>query len=55
MKLESALAMLESVRLMADDGQDSLARDAVALNIIHILVEFINNDKIRSKVDEIPF
>lgn len=54
MKLDNALALLESVRLMADDGQDSLARDAVALNVIHILVEFIDNDKIRSKVDEIP-
>lgn len=55
MKLEGALAMLESVRLMADDGEDSLDKDAVTLNIIHILVEFIGNNKIREKVDEIPF
>lgn len=55
MRLENALAMLESIRLMADDDQDSIEREAVVLNIVHILVEFINNDKIREKVDEIPF
>lgn len=55
MKLDEALSMLDRIRRMADDGQDSLAHEFVASNIIHILVEFINNDKIRGKVDEIPF
>lgn len=55
MKLENVLAMLESVRLMADDGADSIERDAVALNIIHILVQYIGHPKIEEKINEIPF
>lgn len=55
MKLEGALKMLESVRAMADDGEDSIDAETAALNIIHILVEFIGNEKIKEKVDEICF
>lgn len=55
MRLVDALSMLESIRKLADDGQDSIGGHAAAVNIIHILVEFIDNAKIREKVDEIPF
>lgn len=55
LKLDEALGMLESVRLMADDGPDSLGREAIVLNIIHILVKYIGHPKIEEKVNEIPF
>lgn len=55
MKLENALAMLESVRLMADDGANSLPPETVMLNIIHILVQYIGHPKIEEKINEIPF
>lgn len=55
MKLEECISMLERVRLMADDGQDGLDHDAVVLNIIHILVQYIGNPKVEEKVNEIPF
>lgn len=55
MKLDECIGMLERVRLMADDGPDSIGREAVVLNIIHILVEYANHPRIKEKVDEIPF
>lgn len=55
MKIDECIAMLESVRLMADDGENSISQDAVALNIIHVLIQFIGHPRVEEKINEIPF
>jgi hypothetical protein len=44
---------LENLRKLADDTKDPVDKETIMVNIIYLLVEYINHDKIRSKIDEI--
>lgn len=51
MKIDSLLFQLEEVRKQAEDFDD----EGIPFQIIDLLLDYIGNDKIKEKVDEIPF
>lgn len=51
MNLTSALNLLEQLKTQEDDPEDS----TIALEIICILLDYINNEQIRTKVNSITF
>lgn len=56
MKLESALARLEQIRVGAENNEYQEFGDAyVDKLIIQLLLDFIGNKKLEEKINEIPF
>lgn len=54
MTLNSAIKELEIIRLRAE--LDGIIGDGlIALQIIHVLLDFANNQQLRDKVEEIVF
>jgi hypothetical protein len=51
MKIESLLTRLEGIRVSAEDLDDG----TIPFQVIDALVDYIGNEKIKEKVDEIPF
>lgn len=49
MRLEGLLNQLTIIKEKAEEGED------IQIEIIDLLVTFINNDKVREAVDEISF
>lgn len=49
MKLDGLLSSLDSLHIRAEAGED------VKLELLILLVAYINNPKVAGKVDEIPF
>ena len=52
MKIVSLLTKLEDIRINANDPYNE---DVAPYQIIDVLVDYIGNEKIREKIDEIPF
>ena len=55
MKIESLISKLDEISVKATNVNDWLDKDIVVNEIIDTLLEYIGNEKIRAKVDEIPF
>lgn len=53
MTLASAINLLEGIRIRAEDAE--VVGDGItALEVIDLLLDYINNKQLRDKVEEIP-
>lgn len=53
MKIDSLLARLRDIGITAEEGD--FEDDYIDKLIIDVLLDYVNNDKIREAVDDIPF
>lgn len=54
MKLESFLNQLESFRIRCEENTNDFD-NTLKVELIDLLVDYINNQKVRDKINEIPF
>jgi len=54
MKLDSLLNQLELFRIRCEENTNDFD-STLKVELINMLVEYIGNDKIKNKIEEIPF
>jgi len=54
MKLESFLNQLESFRIKCEENKEDFD-STLKVELIDLLVDYIDNQKVRDKINEIPF